>query len=137
MSEHHDPLHPPHTPDEVQHALVEHDDWFRHSADEPTHQASHGDFNPYIVMACLAVTIAVVVGVIVFTLPWFGRLVQAGIVSVQENNVRYTFEFTDKSGAWHAQLYGEPTWLDEKNNIVRIPIDDAITQVVQEYKAAR
>jgi len=137
MSEHHTHHHTPHTTDEFQHALVEHDEWFRHSADEPTHQESHGDFNPYVVMAFLFVTIGLVFGTAVFVVMWFARLSHDQKVIVQERNPEYNQEYVERADQWKADLYGEPTWIDEKNNLIRIPIGDAMDAVVKEYASAK
>lgn len=137
MTEHHDTHHVPHNPDELHHALVEHDDWFRHASDEPTHQSSHGDFNPYVVMTFLAVTIVLVFGSAAAIVPWFARMVDETEHLVQEDNPDYNKIYREKADLWRAELYGEATWADEKNNLVRIPINDAMDLVVKEYAAAK
>lgn len=137
MTEHHDHHHVPHTPEELKESLHAHDDWFRHSADEPTHQAAHGDFNPYVIMGSLAATIVSVVVVVVVVLGWFDRMIGAERYIVQENNPAYGQEFRGKQDVWKTQLYGEPTWVDERTNTIRIPIDTAIEVVVKDYATAK
>ena len=130
MSEH---GHDPHTQDELRDALREHDDWFRHDASEPSHQQSHGDFNPYVVMGFLAATIVLVAAVVIVTVPWFGRAVQAKRVEVQEENRRLTLDYEQRASRWTEELTGSPSWVDEANNVIRVPIDLAIDEVVESY----
>ena len=138
MTEHHDPHHHvPHNPAELHHALVEHDEWFRHGSDEPTHQSSHGDFNPYVIMIFLFVTIVAVFGTVAAIVPWFARMTDHRKALVQEANPQYNAEFVEVSTAWRTDLYSEASWLDEKNNLVRIPIGEAVRLVVKEYAAAK
>lgn len=134
MTEQYEP-HPPvaHTPSEHAHALHDHDDWFRHSPEEPTHQAAHGDFNPYLVMGSLAATILVVIVVVGLTLGWFKRLAMEKRQVVQEANTQYDIGFRGKLDAWQTQLHSEPTWVNERTNTIRITIDQAIEAVVKDY----
>ncbi len=131
MSEHH---HAPHDENELQHALDDHDSWFRHDPNEPHHQQSHGDFNPAIVMGFLGATIVAVLGVAIIVFPWFTRAINNLSVETRERNVGLLQEQISSFAQWESQLQGEPRWLDEKTNTVAIPIDLAIDQVVQRYK---
>jgi hypothetical protein len=138
MTEHHDPHHhTAHTPQELDQVLHEHDEWFRHAPDEPTHQQSHGDFNPYTVLGVLGATIVGVILVVIVTLGWFERLVADKRHRVQEANPDYSFRLTERTTAWKTQLHAEPSWVDEKTNTIRIPIDRAIETVVKEYATAQ
>jgi len=136
--QHHDHHHhAPHNPAELHTAIVEHDDWFRHSADEPRHQQSHGDFNPYVIMGFLAVTIVIVFGSAAAIVPWFARMTDYRKHIVREANPDYNHEFREMSELWRTELFGEPTWVNEKENTIRIPIDDAMNLVVKEYASAK
>lgn len=137
MTDHNDPHHIAHTPEELRETLHAHDDWFRRSPDEPSHQSAHGDFNPYVVMISLAVTIVSVILIVILTIGWWDRMAAEERYLVQENNPAYGQEFRGKSDTWRAQLYGEPTWVDERTNTIRIPIDRAMQVIVQEYATAK
>lgn len=126
--------HQPHDIDELKHELEDHDEWFRHASDEPTHQ-THGDFNPYVVMAFLAVTVVIVFAVAFLVVPWFGRMVQAERVQVREENLRPVMEYMEARTKWDADLTGEPTWINESEGVIRVPIDIAMEQVVRRYEA--
>ncbi len=131
MSEQHEP---PHTEEELKQALEEHDDWFRHSPDEPHHQKAHGDFNPVVVMGFLAVTALGVFGTAVVTIGWFAREIETQIVTTdRQREAAYTAEYTAKRAEWQRALTGEPEWLNEQENVVRLPIDMAMEKVAQEY----
>lgn len=129
MSEHQDP----HNIDELKHELQSHDEWFRHAPNEE-HQVAHGDFNPLVVMTFLAVTILIVFGVAFIVVPWFARMVQERRVEVFEDNPAFAMEYMEAHETWVAELTGEPTWIDEKTNVVRIPIDMAMRQVIKRYE---
>ena len=124
--------HSPHNIEELKHELEAHDEWFRHSPDE-THQAAHGDFNPYVVMTFLAITIVIVVGVAFLLVPWFARMVQAEEVRTREDNPRVLQEYVEARTAWEADLTGEPTWIDEEAGVIRVPISIAIEGIVERY----
>mgnify|MGYP007011824688 CR=1 FL=1 len=130
MSEHH---HIPHDEQELKQALEEHDSWFRHDPDEPHHQDSHGDFNPAIVMGFLGATIVGTLGVAIILFPWFTRSIQNLALEQREQNPGILQEQIGRVAEWDAALRGEPRWLDEQANIIAIPIDIAMDQVVQWY----
>lgn len=127
MSEHH-----VHNVDELKDELEHHDEWFRHAPGEITHD-THGDFNPYVVMAFLAVTIVIVFGVAFVIVPWFGRMVQSQRVEVRERSRLPMQEYIETRTKWDADLHGEPTWISESDGVIRIPIDMAMDQVVRRY----
>ncbi len=127
MSEHH-----PHNIDELKHEVEEHDEWFRHPPGEE-HQSAHGDFNPYVVMGFLAVTIVIVFAVAFVVVPWFARMVQGQRIAVREQGARVVEEYVNARANWQGDLTGEPTWVNEGEGVVRVPIDFAIDQVVERY----
>lgn len=45
---------------ELMHELEHHDEWFRHDASEPHHQAAHGRTNVWVIGGFLAATVVVV-----------------------------------------------------------------------------
>ncbi|MEO1130320.1 MAG: hypothetical protein AAFX05_11535 [Planctomycetota bacterium] len=130
MSEHHTT---PHTSEELEASVHEHDEWFRHSPDEPHHQAEHGGFNPIVVMGFLAATILITFGVAAVVLPWFAREVQAQRVQVQEANSQYGAEYREKMEGWVSDL-SKPAWVDAENNVVRLPLDLAVERVIEQYE---
>lgn len=125
--------HTPASETDLQEALHEHDDWFRHSPDEPHHQAAHGDFNVSVVIGFLAATIIVVLGVAVIVVPWYIRMINDRAVEVRELNPNYAPELETQFSEWDAQLHGEPQWLDEQTNTVRIPLEVAKRVVADRY----
>ena len=84
--------HQPHNIDELKDELEHHDDWFRHAPGETSHE-THGDFNPYVIMAFLVVTVGIVFGVTLLIVPWFGRMVQAKRVEIREQSTLPVQEF--------------------------------------------
>jgi hypothetical protein len=133
MDEHHEP---PHTTEELEQALHEHDDWFRHTPDEPHHQEAHGDFNPYLIMAFLAVTALGVFGTAAVTVGWFAREINDKVVSTdRERESAYTAEYTATRAQWDRDLTGSPEWINEQENTIRIPIELAMEKVVEQYAA--
>jgi len=125
--------HQPHNIDELKDELEHHDDWFRHAPGETSHE-THGDFNPYVIMAFLVVTVGIVFGVTLLIVPWFGRMVQAKRVEIREQSTLPVQEFMESRTKWDADLRGEPTWIDESGGVIRVPIDVAMEQVVQRYR---
>jgi len=123
----------PHNVDELKHELEEHDSWFRHAPSE-IHQKGHGEFNPLVVTTFLAVTILIVFAMAFVLVPWFARMVQSRRVSVQEQNRDFVMEYREAHDNWVAELTGEPTWIDEKEQVIRIPIDLAMKEVVKRYQ---
>ena len=129
MSEH----ETPHDIDELKHELEEHDQWFRHAPTE-AHQKSHGEFNPLVITTFLAVTILIVFGVAFIVVPWFARMVQTKRVAIREQNVDFVMEYRELHDTWVADLTSEPTWIDEKTQVITIPIDMAMTEVIKRYQ---
>ncbi len=131
MSEHHEP---PHTPEDLKEALHEHDDWFRHGPDEPHHQKAHGDFNPYVVMTFLAVTAVGVFGTAALVITWMSREIHAEVIATdRQREASYVAEYASKRAQWDQALTGEPTWINEQENVVRIPIELAMERVAEDY----
>jgi hypothetical protein len=78
-----------------------------------------------------------VFGTVAAVVPWFARMIDHRKSLVQEANTQYNAEFVEVSTMWRTDLYSEPSWADEKNNLVRIPIEAAMQQVVRSYSAGK
>lgn len=126
----------PATEQELRAAEHGHDEWFRHGPDDEA-QASHGDFNPALVIGFLGLTIAATVAVTIIVLPAFIRSVNAQQAAVQENNPAYAAESRELDARWTSELTGEPAWADAQAGLARIPIGTATNAVVQEYRQRR
>jgi len=122
-----------HTKAEFVEELSHHDEWFRHSAAEQTHQEAHGSTRTHAILASLFFTLVlvVVVGVVVFH--YFqsqARILQTTLQEAATPRDAYVAATQN----WNNQLstYG---WVEEKDGPVRLPLDVAIERVVDVYKS--
>ena len=127
-----------HTKVEYEHELVEHDQWFRHSPDEPHHQQSHGATKPIPIIVTLVGTILLVFVIAGYTLNFFDRAVADREIVNREMITDTTLakEWHETSANWNAEL-SSYSWLPnaDKKEIVRLPFDAAMNKVIAEYKA--
>lgn len=124
--------HEIHNVEELKHELEGHDEWFRHAPGE-AHQESHGEFNPYVVLAFLAITVVIVFATALVVVPWFARMIADRSADVRERSGLVVEEWVASRTQWEGELRGGAQWINEDENIVRVPIDVAIDEVVRRY----
>lgn len=133
MSEdtHHD------TPADFEQELHAHDEWFRHTPDEPAHQEMHGQLNPYAIMAFLLVTIVVVfatAGLVHHTMTL--RMTNHLKMVRQEAKTDTTLAaaYREAHATWERELTTSG-WVDRSNGVVRLPVEVAAEKVRREYRS--
>ncbi len=132
--EHH-PANPVHDDqwEDADHTLVTDDEWHEHSGEAPP-QHAHGQTTPGVIaLYGLGGFIALLVS-----------MAAVGVYFVQVNRAKFVrnverIELGDETrelkARWQAQLH-EYGWVDVENNIVRVPIENAIESVAREYAQA-
>ncbi len=127
----HQAHHEPTTAQEYHETLHEHDDWFRHSANEPHHQEAHGSTHAAIIIAFLFGTVVFVAisGALVYQL--FQSMTDAVAV---ENHERRTpvDQFLSSKAEWERQL-SQLTLIDGAPGRARVPLDMAQKLVIEDY----
>lgn len=130
--------HEHHTEEDLKQELEHHDEWFRHSADEPSHMEAHGTINSVFIIGYLALTIAIVFIIAVGVLQYV-KSSQRELRTVTEDAIprgRYFGPGTGETATqavagWQKEL-GEWAWV-EQGSVAQIPIDVAMDRVVEQY----
>jgi len=126
--------HAPHNPAEFRQALAEHDEWFRHTPDEPQHQEMHGQLNAWLVIGFLAITV-------------FGVAVTSALVyhymralwrdarddRLEARTELIASEYRDASGMWAQQLSNN-AWINPEAGTVRLTLEQASDKVIRQYE---
>lgn len=134
MSHGHDHLHRTHTPEEFEHELVAHDEWFRHDATEPHHQQAHGSTNTWIINAFFVATVAFVAVTALVVLALFKWDVNR-VKVVQQERTPISTEAQNLRAEWDSRLHSYQ-WSDPQTGRVRVPLEVAKQLVINEYKAS-
>lgn len=130
---------------ELMHELEEHDEWFRHGADEPHHQEAHGSTNIFLLGGFLAATVLFVfatswVLVNLYFLPNINNL-----KAEQQETVAPMSRLYDQSiGGYAANIAQlDDSWngamtsgmvIDADKGTARIPVESAMRLVIEQYK---
>ncbi len=134
-----------HDEQELMHELEVHDEWFRHSADEPHHQDSHGSTNPWIIGSFLGLTVVFVfasawVLVNMFFLPHINTLKSASQESVAPLSKLYDTTLggyaagvSQLNAEWNSKMT-TGAMVDPQKGTARIPVDSAMRLVIEQYK---
>ena len=129
-----------HTPDDLRQELEHHDEWFRHSADEPEHMEAHGTINSVFIIGYLGLTILIVVVISIGVVQYVKssvRELREDASEVMPPRGRYFGPGHTETGVeaiarWEQELDGW-RWV-KKGEISQIPIDVAMDRVVEQYK---
>lgn len=114
-----------------------HDDWFRHSPDEPHAQAAHGEINPTFIIGFLSAVIAATFGVVVLFLVYFNQVNTDLKVQNWEERTPLLGNYAEKRANWTAELGAQPEWADPDQTYVTVPLDVAMQNVIESYNAER
>lgn len=118
-----------------EHALDEHDSWFRHSAVEPHHQEAHGGTKALAIVSFMAGTLVIVL--LVASATYFGAfepMMRAESERVQDGAV-VNADFVSSRAAATQQL-NSYEWVDPKKGTIRIPLDLAKKLQMEEHMKA-
>lgn len=129
---HHESGH--HTKADFERELVAHDEWFRHSAEEPHHQISHGETNASKIGVFLFVVIVATFGTAWVLVKGLLRVLDYKEIARQERNEPFVQEYRESRARWDGALTASPEWADSRAGTVRIPVDLAMQLVIEEYK---
>ena len=130
--------HEPHTEAELKQELHDHDEWFRHSPDEPEHMEAHGAINSVYIIGYMVLTIVAVVVVAGLIMQYVYHTVREQRDTrietvVPRSKVAGESEIgADAVARWNEEL-NEWAWVEE-GSTAQIPIDVAIQQIVEQYK---
>lgn len=121
---------------DLEREIVEHDTWFRHEANEPHHQASHGETNGWKIIAFLFVVILLVFA------SGFAMFKYYKMAEQKEIYKKYDLRTEQFGGGelnamkeeWNRQL-STAGWVDANARVARLPIDVATQLVINDYKA--
>ncbi|MBN4060327.1 hypothetical protein JYT11_00605 [Planctomycetaceae bacterium AH-315-I19] len=112
-----------------------HDDWFKHTPDEPEHMTAHGDTNSVLIILFLLGTIVFVFITAILIEKYFKVRVASLEHELQEVRAdvspRVQATRITKEG-WENTL-SEPRWIDQSKGIVALPLDIAMQRVVDQY----
>lgn len=112
----------------------EHDEWFRHTSDEPDAQEAHGEINPGFIIGFLSLVIVATFAVAVLFLVYFQQAVQEAIVERREAPTeRLAAPYREATARWNQELHGQAEWQDEEAGFVALPLDLAKQSVMQKY----
>lgn len=139
MSHQHNQHHHGHdtkTLKDLEREIVEHDTWFRHDANEPHHQESHGETNGWKINAFLFIVILLVGA------SSYGMFKYYKMAEQKEIYKKYDLRTEQFGGAelnamkeeWNRQL-STAGWVDANARVARLPIDVATQLVINDYKA--
>ena len=125
--EHHNP-----TPDDLRHELQEHDEWFKHTPDEPQHQAAHGETSGLKIAAFLVIVIIFVFATAGVLITMFKASAKEQLLEAErraDNLAEPRFEMQEQ---WDTQLssYG---WVDQEAGVVHVPFDEAVQRTLEDY----
>lgn len=121
---------------EHHHLAVEHeqpDSWHRHSSEEGTPMAEHAAIaSPGVLAKAYILMVAVVTGTVVILTVFFMSYLHRVRAEQQETTV-LSKVFNETKNHFDTELssYG---WVDAKAGTVRIPIEKAMDQVVEQYQ---
>ena len=132
MSHEHDIPHGHDSKAQYEHALVEHDSWFRHDPTEGHHQEAHGQTKPMVIIAFLFGTLALVIVVGLFAMQFLKAETRGIKRTVQERNVVYVKDYRESTARWEARLKGYE-WIDANAGRVSVPITQAKQKVIAQY----
>ena len=119
---------------DADHSLETDDPWHEHTGEEPP-QESHGTTSPGVI-ALVGVVSFVILGVTV----WVLVVLFNGYLSTEEYRKQDLADLGRDVAATKAEEYSllrTTEWTDPRNDKVRIPIEQAMDIVVQEYQQAR
>lgn len=123
----------PHDTAHFIHNLEDHDSWFRHSAEEPHHQAAHGETQAWGIVAFMAGTLGVVlVTALVVYFFMLDPLMRRQIEKVQEGREQVRGEYVSMRSTWETQL-SSYEWNDPAAGKIRIPLDAAKKRIIESY----
>ena len=127
----HDPHHEPLTEGEYHETLHEHDEWFRHSPDEPAHQEAHGRTSAGIILAFLFGTLVVVAvtGVLVFQL-WL-QMTQEVVIQNEERRTNLS-QLLSARADWERQN-SQFGLIEGAPGRAKVPLDLAMKLVIEDY----
>lgn len=123
--------HEPHTPEELQETLHEHDEWFRHTPDEPRHHHAHGTTQARLILLFLIGTLVVVFGTTMAVLVVFDQLGEGIYVENKERRTPTT-QIASFRAEWQRQL-SEFSPVEGAPGRARIPLELAQRLVVEDY----
>lgn len=125
--------HDTHTTEEFEQSLVEHDEWFRHSADEPHHQEAHGETKSQVILLFLLGTVVFVFGTGFVVLKFFEAETRK-LKATMDEAATSREEYLDANERWERELtsYG---WASAIDGSVHIPLELATREVLGEYKS--
>jgi hypothetical protein len=116
------------------HGHEAHDEWFKHTADEPDAQEAHGEVNAPFIIAFLSVVILATFAVAVLFLVYFGQALRDATTERREGRTSIlASEYNEKVAQWNQSLYGQPEWQDTERGLVSIPLDLAKRSVLERY----
>lgn len=124
--------HEPQTEQEYHETLVEHDEWFRHSAAEPHHKPAQGSTQARIIMAFFAGTIVVVFATAFAVLTLFDQMALQEVHRSQELRTPLG-EITNARAAWERQL-SEFSPVEGAPGRARVPLALAQRLVIDDYR---
>ena len=127
----HDPHHEPTTELEYHETLHEHDEWFRHTPQEPAHQEAHGRTSAGIIIAFLMGTVVFVgvTGFLVFQM--FLGMTDAEVVQSQERRTPIS-QLLSAQADWDRQQ-SQFGLIEGAPGRARVPLDLARRLVIQDY----
>lgn len=109
------------------------DDWFQHSPSEGEAQEAHGEINAPLILGFLAVVVLTVAALFVGLGGFFSAITDVQKTQKIERNDVSAQPYREQKAGWDAEL-GSSAWIDEAENIVRVPIDVAMADVVRRYQ---
>lgn len=127
----HTPHHEPTTSLEYHETLHEHDEWFRHAADEPAHQQAHGRTSAGIIIAFLMGTVVFVgvTGLLVFE--FFLEATAAQVVVSQEGQTPIA-QLLAARADWDRQ-HSQLSLIEGAPGRAHIPLNLAYELVIKDY----
>lgn len=118
------------------HSDEAHDEWFRHTPDEPVAQEAHGEVNAPFIIAFLSVVILATFGVVVLFLVYFQQgLRDATSERLEQRTDQLALEYNEKVATWNQKLHGPSEWQDPERGMVSVPLDLAKREVLERYGA--
>ncbi len=112
------------------------DEWFRHGANEPDAQESHGEVNPTFIIGFLAVVIVITFSVVGVILVYFGgaRDDQFQTKRMEATDQYLAQERRVAESRWRDDLRrAQPEWQDVEQGLVSVSLDRAKEAVIEMY----
>ena len=109
------------------------DNWFVHKTADGKPQEAHGEINAQLILGFLAVVIISVVIVFITIGGFFFQTVNT-LRGEAEAGSRVSDQSNVAAAAWAAEKTSSG-WVDEANNIARIPVDLAAAEIIRRYES--